>query len=85
MIGVQSLIIPAWGRDFGLQLFYTNARYNAHGHKLRSPTFEKAQFVTALGIDRADAQHNDQHTHQDHQQFQPISLSLSSEPVRPQY
>ncbi len=24
--------------------------YNAHGHKLRFPTFEKAQFVTALGI-----------------------------------
>jgi hypothetical protein len=24
--------------------------YNAHGHKLRLPTFEKAQFVTALGI-----------------------------------
>jgi len=24
--------------------------YNAHGHKLRSPAFEKAQFVTALGI-----------------------------------
>jgi len=25
--------------------------YNAHGHKLRSPTFEKVQFVTALGIE----------------------------------
>lgn len=25
-------------------------KYNAHGHKLRSPAFEKAQFVTALGI-----------------------------------
>ena len=24
--------------------------YNAYGHKLRSPTVEKAQFVTALGI-----------------------------------
>jgi hypothetical protein len=24
--------------------------YNAHGHKLRFPTFEKAQFVTAMGI-----------------------------------
>ncbi len=24
--------------------------YNAHGHKLRFPTFKKAQFVTALGI-----------------------------------
>jgi parvulin-like peptidyl-prolyl isomerase len=24
--------------------------YNAHGHKLRFPLFEKAQFVTALGI-----------------------------------
>jgi hypothetical protein len=24
--------------------------YDAHGHKLRFPTFEKAQFVTAMGI-----------------------------------
>jgi len=24
--------------------------YNAHGHKLRFPAFEKPQFVTALGI-----------------------------------
>ncbi len=27
-----------------------SATYNAHGHKLRFPAFEKPHFVTALGI-----------------------------------
>jgi hypothetical protein len=27
-----------------------NLKYNARGHKLRSPVSEKAKFVTALGI-----------------------------------
>jgi hypothetical protein len=26
-------------------------KYNAHGQKLRSPVSEKAQFVTALGME----------------------------------
>jgi len=30
--------------------FYLFSLYNAHGHQLRSTTFEKAQLVTALGI-----------------------------------
>ncbi len=33
-----------------LKIFFLYCLYNAHGHKLRFPTFEKAQFVTALGI-----------------------------------
>ncbi len=32
--------------------------YNAHGHKLRFPTFEKAQFVTALGIEPGCCTHS---------------------------
>jgi hypothetical protein len=30
---------------------FTSERYNTHGHKLRFPAFEKAQFVTECGID----------------------------------
>ncbi len=39
LLGSQELLDP-----------YCSWHNNTHGHKLRSPTFKKAQFVTGLGI-----------------------------------
>jgi hypothetical protein len=49
--GSHGLILPQ-PENFNVTALHEaeNVTYHAHGHKLRSPAFEKAQFATALGI-----------------------------------
>jgi hypothetical protein len=47
--------------------------YNAHGHKLRSPVSEKAQFVTALGI----AMHSEVEIHSEVMEVETIAIGHS--------